>query len=221
MADKGRYGEYLTGLEVESLTGYHRVLYNLYVPKADGTTSEIDLVFIHQSGVYVIESKNYSGAVYGSRDDRQWTVVLAGGRRKERLYNPLRQNQGHITALSAFLPWLDPSIIHSIVVFSVRCSLAKVPANTPTAMTVKRDGLAKALRATSGNAVLTVDQVEYLFSVLQPLTQVSSDVKEAHRIQVAVTRSQMPIPPSPPPFRSPEMVDDGDQIKPYTAVSAG
>ncbi|MCL2653979.1 MAG: NERD domain-containing protein, partial [Propionibacteriaceae bacterium] len=168
------------------------------------------------------ESKNYSGRVYGSRDDRYWTVVLAGGKRKERLYNPLRQNQGHVTALSAFLPWSDPSIIHSIVVFSVRCVLAKVPADTPTAMTIKRDWLVNALRLTSGNTVLNVDQINYLFSVLQPLTQVSSDVKDAHIVQVANTASRMPIPPSwqPPPSPSPsgrpEMKDDVDQIKPYS-----
>jgi len=182
--DKGRYGEYLTGAKLARF-GHHRTLYNLYVPKPDGTTSEIDVVFIHASGVYVIESKNYSGAVYGSENDRYWTVALAGGRRKERLYNPIRQNAGHITALVNYLSGLGlPLGIFSVLVFSVRSVLAKVP-QPPNVIIVNRNHLVRALKPRiKSPAILTDQQIEEVYAYLQPLTQTSPESRQAHIDQI-------------------------------------
>ncbi len=63
--DKGNYGEYLTFLQLEKLEGNNKVLCNLYIPKQDGSTTEIDLIMINKSGIYVFESKNYSGWIFG------------------------------------------------------------------------------------------------------------------------------------------------------------
>ena len=38
-----------------------KILRNVYVPKENGETSEIDVLYITQKGIFVIESKNYSG----------------------------------------------------------------------------------------------------------------------------------------------------------------
>lgn len=60
--DKGAYGEYLTQYLFNSVRfkGYYKSLTNIYVPYRN-STSEIDVLIIHQKGIYVIESKNYSG----------------------------------------------------------------------------------------------------------------------------------------------------------------
>lgn len=49
-------------------------------------------------GIFVIETKNYKGWIYGSERDRQWTQVIY--KRKERFQNPLRQNCRHTKVLS-------------------------------------------------------------------------------------------------------------------------
>ena len=57
----GRRGEKLTERELNLVKLFGRkgkVLRNLYVPKENGETSEIDVVFITQKGIFVIESKN-------------------------------------------------------------------------------------------------------------------------------------------------------------------
>ena len=187
--DRGRYGEYLTGQELGRLPGYHRTLYNLYVPRADGTTSEIDIVFLHSSGIYVVESKNYSGHIYGSHNDRQWTVTLAGGRRKQRFFNPVHQNQGHIAALTTYLPWLNRGIVHSLVVFSVRCTLAKVPSSNAATTILRRNHLVAVLGPRINDIVLTNEQVAWLFNALQPLTHVDPAVMTKHIANVAITRA--------------------------------
>ena len=60
----GQRGEKLTERELKLVSLFGRkgkTLRNLYVPKDDGTTSEIDVIYITQKGIFVFESKNYSG----------------------------------------------------------------------------------------------------------------------------------------------------------------
>lgn len=87
MGDTGRYGEYLTGKELAGLGG--SVFYNVYIPKREGTT-EADIVMVHPSGVYVIESKNYSGAftaAWSSRTGRRFCRGERVGARKRSAFS--------------------------------------------------------------------------------------------------------------------------------------
>ncbi len=57
----------------------------------------------------MIETKNYAGRIYGSESQHDWTQVLAYGRSKNKLYNPLMQNYIHIKRLKELLPeWAEP-----------------------------------------------------------------------------------------------------------------
>ena len=79
--DPGEFGEYLItyALENNNIGGYLKVLKNLYIPIGYGKTTEIDVIMIHRKGIFVFESKNYSGWIFGSRNDRYWTQSLKGG----------------------------------------------------------------------------------------------------------------------------------------------
>lgn len=66
--DKGRLGEYYTFMHLCNLGGYKKFLFNCYVPKTDEKTTEIDVIMLHETGIYVFESKNYSGWIFGSAD---------------------------------------------------------------------------------------------------------------------------------------------------------
>ena len=188
VGDKGKYGEYLTGEKLQRLPGHHRTLFNLYLPRSDGTTTEVDLLFLHPSGIYVVESKNYGGFVFGSESDRRWTATLAGGRHKEHFFSPTRQNAGHISALLNLLPQINPNVLCSLIVFSERCELAKVPANTWSRIIVKRNYLEQALQPRLTTRLLSDDQIDWLFSWLYPQTQVDETVKTAHIARVSNLR---------------------------------
>ena len=111
-----------------NLEGILVVLKNLYIPYKN-TTSEIDLVMVHEKGIYVFESKNYSGWIFGSAGQLYWTQSLKGGE-KNKFYNPIRQNTGHMGALLRQLKVrLESARIYSFVVFSDRCTLRNVPAS--------------------------------------------------------------------------------------------
>ena len=60
-----------------------KVLRNIYVPKDNNETSEIDVIFITQKGIFVIESKNYSGWIFGDEKSSYWTAMLPNREKKQ------------------------------------------------------------------------------------------------------------------------------------------
>ena len=72
------------------------VFNNVYIRKGNQSI-QIDHVVISRYGVFVIETKNYKGWVYGSANAEHWTQNIYG--HKYQLYNPTRQNASHVSAL--------------------------------------------------------------------------------------------------------------------------
>lgn len=91
----------------------YRPLHNLTLPTPDGTT-QIDHVFVSRFGLFVLETKNMSGWIFGEERQAQWTQKLY--RHTTRFQNPLRQNYKHLKALERTLQ-VPPGHIHSVVTF--------------------------------------------------------------------------------------------------------
>ncbi|MBQ5799166.1 MAG: NERD domain-containing protein, partial [Oscillospiraceae bacterium] len=67
---KGYYGEYLLFCELyKNVAGHGKILMNLNIPTESGGTTEIDLILIHETGIYVFEIKHYKGTIYGKDTD--------------------------------------------------------------------------------------------------------------------------------------------------------
>lgn len=75
------------------------IFHDLYLKRYNGNFSQIDLVVATRVGIIVFEVKDYSGWIFGDGRYTQWTQVLAYGRQKYRLYNPIKQNNKHIADL--------------------------------------------------------------------------------------------------------------------------
>jgi len=118
---KGYYGEYLVFKELyPKLTGCCKILMNLQLPAGNGRTTEIDLLLIHETGLYVFEMKHYKGTIYGKTSDQKWTQYFRTSPNSY-FYNPILQNHYHIKALQKLFPTLP---IHSLIVFtSHECDL--------------------------------------------------------------------------------------------------
>ncbi|WP_170367822.1 nuclease-related domain-containing protein [Ruegeria arenilitoris] len=93
----------------------YQVLSDLTLPVAGGTT-QIDHLLISRYGIFVIETKNMSGWIFGSSDQRNWTQVLKGGKRRS-FQNPLRQNYAHVKAVQVILG-IEQSLLYNFVVFT-------------------------------------------------------------------------------------------------------
>ena len=113
---KGWVGESVVNYGISRLDPTQYLsLKNLYIPHAfnDGTT-EVDHVIVSRYGIFVIETKNYSGSIYGRAEDKQWTQVCRGQKNKFRY--PLKQNDCHIRSLADFLN-LPTEVFHPVVFF--------------------------------------------------------------------------------------------------------
>lgn len=93
----------------------YRVLSDLILPVA-GSTTQLDHLVLSRFGIFVIETKNMSGWIFGSADQQKWTQVQKGGQRCS-FQNPLRQNHAHVKAVESILE-VDLKVLHNFVVFT-------------------------------------------------------------------------------------------------------
>lgn len=178
----GRRGEKLTERELKLVQLFGRkgkILRNVYLPKDNGETSEVDVIFITQKGIFVFESKNYSGWIFGDEKSQYWTAMLPN-KMKNQFYNPIRQNRTHIKWMSKFVGENIP--LFSIIVFSERCELKKVEVQSDDIKVIKRDVTYKTVKNIwdENPDVVTEDQIDLLYEQLKVLTNVDASVKIAH-----------------------------------------
>lgn len=93
----------------------YRVYHDLYIPRENNKTSQVDHIVVSPYGVFVIETKNFQGWIFGNEKSRYWTQVIY--KRKEKFYNPIWQNEGHIKALVDYLE-IDKNAFVSVIAFS-------------------------------------------------------------------------------------------------------
>lgn len=112
---KGYYGEYLVFQELyQFIPGSCKILMNLEIPAANNKTTEIDLLLIHETGLYVFEVKHYKGTIYGRSTDNIWTQYFRTTKNNT-FKNPILQNSYHICNLKKLFPNLP---VFSFIVFT-------------------------------------------------------------------------------------------------------
>ena len=105
---------------------YH-VFNNVTLPLFDVGTTQIDHIIVSIYGIFVVETKNMNGWIYGKEKEPKWTQVFFS--KKYPFQNPLRQNYKHIKTISEILK-IPENKFHSIVFFIGDCELkTKMPEN--------------------------------------------------------------------------------------------
>ena len=124
--NRGAYGELqLVNMLLNAGFKTTAVYHDLYVPKKNGQTAQIDVVLCTNIGLVVFEVKDYSGWIFGKGTQQNWTQITKYGNCKYRFYNPILQNAGHIQALKQ-LPLLKNVPMYSMIVFFGGCILKDV-----------------------------------------------------------------------------------------------
>jgi len=112
---KGVMGEAMVNLAARlflNKNDYH-LIKNVTIPTEDGTT-QIDHVIVSRFGVFVVETKNMKGWIFGSENQKTWTQQIY--KSKHKFQNPLHQNCKHTKTLESALE-LTPDKLFSVVVF--------------------------------------------------------------------------------------------------------
>ncbi len=148
--------------------------HNIIIPTNNGTT-QIDHVIISKFGVFVIETKNYAGWIFGDKNQNRWTQVLFNV--KNQFQNPLHQNYKHTKSLAAALG-VGHEKFHSIVYF-VGDSIFKtqMPANV-------LNGRLSSYIKTFDKIIFSQDQLNFLCNKIQSFKDNPISTKKEHRVDL-------------------------------------
>lgn len=102
------------------------IFHDLIIKKENDEFSQIDLVLVTSEGIIVFEVKDFSGWIYGSGNNTNWTKVLSYGKKKYKFYNPIKQNNNHITELRKTHKQFENIPFFSVIVFFGECELKEI-----------------------------------------------------------------------------------------------
>lgn len=141
---KGSIGEWqvkrrLKGLNEEE----YIVLHDLLLPYEEGTT-QIDHVVISTVGIFVIETKNYKGWIFGKERQKYWKQVIY--KKKYNFLNPVMQNFAHLTAIQSLLKETYQGPYYSLIVFSNEATLKNIEISSNHVKVIYMSGLLKTIK---------------------------------------------------------------------------
>ncbi|KGY06775.1 nuclease-related domain-containing protein [Vibrio sinaloensis] len=111
---KGVFGEFLVNRLLSKLPeSDYTLIKDVTLPTSDGTT-QVDHIVVSKYGIFVVETKNMKGWIFGSARQKQWTQKIY--RHSSKFQNPLHQNYKHIKALETLLGCSEEHL-HSVTVF--------------------------------------------------------------------------------------------------------
>ncbi|MCW7553009.1 NERD domain-containing protein [Endozoicomonas gorgoniicola] len=112
---KGILGEATVNLAIKIKLDKRKyyLIKNITLPTEDGST-QIDHILVSENGIFVIETKNMNGWIFGSEKQKQWTQKIF--KHTSKFQNPLHQNYKHAKTLASCLAISD-SKIFSVIVF--------------------------------------------------------------------------------------------------------
>ena len=122
--DKGERGERAVAEVLGDTEPGKQYVINNFCFSVKGNTCQIDHILINSAGIWVIETKNMSGKIYGKEEDGYWRQVLGYGNTVNKFYNPKKQNATHIYRLKYILG--NKHIFHNVVCFLDGADLSEV-----------------------------------------------------------------------------------------------
>lgn len=177
---------------VYNLVKHHfpKTLKGVYVYVDANRVSEIDIILVHSSGIYIFESKAKKGIIYGDPKERYWTA-MHGASTKSRFYNPLKQTEGHARKLSGKFG-ISPLAVHRVVVFPTKADISRVRYNTSHTMVCTIDELMQVLRGINGNKTEPISPF-LLDDIYYELERTQGDkvYQQAHRDAINKAGSRM------------------------------
>ena len=143
----------------------------------NGKSSQIDHVVLSPYGIFVIETKNYKGWIYGDEKSQYWIKNMYGT--KYQFYNPLLQNYSHVKGLQALFGFSSQHFI-PIVVFA---NAAKIKGNYPNHNVINVSELISTIEAYQ-KVVFTEDVLATAINKLTYSSFETSETVSIHQAQV-------------------------------------
>lgn len=174
---KGMVGEWFINLCIRLFLDKreYRLLKDVTLPTPQGST-QIDHVIVSRFGVFVIETKNMKGWIFGDPRHKRWTQQLF--RRRHGFQNPLHQNHLHMMTLKSLLG-LSDNQLHSIIFFIGDCTF-----KTPMPENVMRRGLVSYIKSKTTPVLSTADVDRIIDTIQQGRLTASWQTHRQHVTQL-------------------------------------
>ena len=174
LESRGEHGENCVAQILgDTIRGEQYVINDLLFQNENGQSCQIDHIYINKFGIWVIETKNYAGNIYGQEKQREWTQVLAYGNEKNKFYNPIKQNATHIYHLSNYLK--VKNVFINVVVFLSHANITHIVSNNVYTIyelhTIKNK---------TTDITLSIDKMEYYYNKLLELKNNETITKNEH-----------------------------------------
>ena len=152
---------------------YYHLIKDVTLPTEDGGTTQIDHIIVSRYGIFVVETKNMQGWIFGGEQQPTWTQKLY--KQSFKFQNPLRQNYKHLKTLQACLD-VELKHLHSVIVFTGDCTFkTEMPANV-----VRSGGYIRYIKSMT-DVVLSETQVqEYIAAIGAGRLAPSLATRQAH-----------------------------------------
>jgi predicted RNA-binding Zn-ribbon protein involved in translation (DUF1610 family) len=117
---KGFIGESIFNISTKFLLDKdtYRLIKNVTLPTENGTT-QIDHIIVSIYGIFVVETKNMKGWIFGSQHQKLWTQKIY--KQSNKFQNPLHQNYKHVKTLASILN-IEEDYIYSVIIFIGDCT---------------------------------------------------------------------------------------------------
>jgi len=178
---KGKLGEAKVSFILKRLSSRkYKVINNVIIGNKSGS-SQIDHILVSRYGIFVIETKNYKGWIFGHESAYDWTQTLY--KKKYKFRNPIMQNWGHINSLKFVLSEFPPIPYFPIVVFTGDARLKKIASTVPV---IKSNKLIRTILKNSSSEYLSKEEVDQIYQKLV-LLKSKKEVSRRSHVQRAKT----------------------------------
>ena len=169
---KGTIGELKTNANLSFLGSEYIFLNDVMIRNSNGTTSQIDHIVLSEYGIFVIETKNYKGWIFGNEKSEKWTQVIY--KEKHTFINPVKQNLGHVYALKGLLAEFPNIKYYPIVVFAGSATLKDIQSSVPV---IYESSLNQTIKMQSSVKCLSNDEILKIKNILETSAITDKDSK--------------------------------------------
>lgn len=172
---KGKIGESIVASKLSRLNKNDFIVYNDLHLSHNGYTTQIDHLILSIYGIFVIETKNYKGWIFGNEKSKYWTQVIY--KEKNKFYNPILQNWKHINFLKRLSPELKSVKYFPIIVFTGSGELKNIESIVPVIYVQSLKSLIKSQK----EVVLTQRKLRLLERFINKFLSSKKEIKKQHR----------------------------------------
>lgn len=180
---KGAAGERAVAITLSRLNSKeYKVINDVILRSKNNRTSQIDHIVVSVYGIFVIETKNYKGWIFGRENAEFWKQVIY--KKQYRFKNPVKQNFSHIYTLKEILFAFKNIKYFPIIVFLREAELRAIDSSVPVVYCNQLNTVIKRLANTQ---CLSKEDVHTIVNIIKNKNQKAKENKIRHITEIKNT----------------------------------